>query len=100
MNELARTLRDLARRWGVSEEYIAEFTGLDRSYIRRLFSGEKRNPSRRVLVAVALALVSAPSATGRTRNAWSMRSRPSWRRRWRMPWSLQIGRPWIIRRRP
>ncbi len=60
MNELARTLRDLARRWGVSEEYIAEFTGLDRSYIRRLFSGEKRNPSRRVLVAVALALVSCP----------------------------------------
>ena len=36
---------------------IARFTGLDEAYLKRLESGERRNPSRETVIKIALALV-------------------------------------------
>ncbi len=56
-SELARYLQQQLRRRGKSLYFLAEFTGLDIRYLRRLASGEKRNPSTEALVKIAFALV-------------------------------------------
>ena len=56
-SELARYLREQVRIRRKSLYFLAEFTGLDIRYLRRLASGEKRNPSTETLVKIAFALV-------------------------------------------
>lgn len=56
-NQLAQYLHDQLRARGKSLYFLAEFTGLDIRYLRRLACGEKRNPSTETLVKVAFALV-------------------------------------------
>lgn len=55
----ANTLRLLAQRRGLSVHYLAEFTGLDPSFVRRLMTGEK-HPGDETVLLLALALVSCP----------------------------------------
>ncbi len=57
MRYFAHALREELDRLEVSPYYLAEFTGLDQAFVRRLVSGEK-NPSLSTVVLLALALVS------------------------------------------
>jgi hypothetical protein len=42
MSEFAQTLKDLAKLCGKSEYQLAQYTGLDPSFVRRMVDGEKR----------------------------------------------------------
>jgi predicted transcriptional regulator len=57
MRYFAHALREEMDRLGVSAYYLAEFTGLDQAFVRRLAAGEK-NASLVTVVALAMALVS------------------------------------------
>ena len=57
MRYFAHALREELERLDVSPYYLAEFTGLDQAFVRRLVSGEK-NPSLNTVVLLSLALVS------------------------------------------
>jgi predicted transcriptional regulator len=57
MRYFAHALREEMARLEVSPYYLAEFTGLDQAFVRRLASGEK-NPSLGTVVVLAMALVS------------------------------------------
>ena len=54
-SSLLKRIRDDA---GKSRYSLAQFSGVDEAYILRLESGERQNPSRDVVVKLALALVS------------------------------------------
>jgi len=56
MNEFAQTLNDLAKLCGKSEYQLAQYSGLDPSFIRRLFDGEKR-ASNLTIIRLTMALV-------------------------------------------
>lgn len=56
MNDFSRTLRKLAEQCGKSEYQVAAYSGLDPSFVRRLFDGEKR-ASNLTIIRLALALV-------------------------------------------
>lgn len=60
MHAFAQALREEVARAGLSAYYLAEFTGLDPAFVRRLLAGEK-NPSLQTVIALALALVSDPA---------------------------------------
>ena len=51
-----RQLRKLIERSGASVYMLARLAGVDETYVRRLVSGEKRNPSCGFVVALALVL--------------------------------------------
>ena len=57
MKALANIFRDLRQKTGKSRYNMAKFTGLDESYLLRLETGERNNPSRDVVLMLALALV-------------------------------------------
>jgi transcriptional regulator with XRE-family HTH domain len=59
MRHFAHALREELARAGLSPYYLAEFTGLDPAFVRRLVSGEK-NASLQTVIALAMALVSDP----------------------------------------
>jgi hypothetical protein len=59
MSEFAQTLSDLARLCGKSEYQIAQLSGLDPSFVRRLFDGEKR-ASDLTIIRLTIALVMDP----------------------------------------
>ena len=59
MNEFAQTLNDLAKVCGKSEYQLAQYSGLDPTFIRRLFDGEKR-ASNRTIIRLTIALVMCP----------------------------------------
>ncbi len=58
-SQLALCLHDQLRLRRKSLHFLAEFTGLDVRYLRRLACGEKLNPSTEVLVKIAFALVAS-----------------------------------------
>lgn len=60
MSEFAKTLRDLAGLCGKSEYELAQLSGLDPSFVRRLFTGEKR-ASNQTIVRLTIALVMDPA---------------------------------------
>lgn len=60
MSDFAKTLRTLAKQCGKSEYQVAQFSGLDPSFVRRLFDGEKR-ASNLTIIRLALALVTDPT---------------------------------------
>jgi transcriptional regulator with XRE-family HTH domain len=59
MNDFSKTLRKLAELCGKSEYQVAQYSGLDPSFVRRLFDGEKQ-ASNLTIVRLALALVMDP----------------------------------------
>jgi len=59
MSEFAKTLRDLAKLCGKSEYQLARDSGLDPTFIRRLFDGEKR-ASNLTMIRLTIALVMDP----------------------------------------
>ncbi|MGH2533090.1 MAG: hypothetical protein ACRDJW_12395 [Thermomicrobiales bacterium] len=59
MSEFAKTLKDLAKLCGKSEYQIAQLSGLDPTFVRRLFDGEK-NASNLTIVRLTIALVMDP----------------------------------------
>ena len=54
--DFAQVFSELLERSGVSCYQIAAFTGLGQSYLSRLRSGGKRNPSPETLVKITVAL--------------------------------------------
>ena len=59
MSEFAKTLTALAKLCGKSEYQLAQYSGLDPSFVRRLFDGEKE-ASNRTIIRLANALVMDP----------------------------------------
>lgn len=53
----ASTLKQLRLKAGKSKYRLAQYSGLDQAYIHRLENGERRNPSRDVVLMLAIALV-------------------------------------------
>lgn len=60
MNDFSRTLRHLAELCGKSEYQVAKYSGLDPSFVRRLFDGEKQ-ASNLTIIRLAIALVADPA---------------------------------------
>ena len=56
--EFPRLLEELRIQSGKSRYKIAQYSGLDETYLLRLETGERRNPSRDTVEKLALALVS------------------------------------------
>lgn len=56
MSELAMTLRDLAKLGGKSEYQLAQPSGLDPTFFRRLFDGENK-ASMLTIIRLTIALV-------------------------------------------
>jgi hypothetical protein len=56
MSECAQTLSDLARLCGKSEYQIAQLSGLDPSFVRRLFDGGKRASDLTIVLVIDLEL--------------------------------------------
>jgi len=57
-SEFASALRRLRVKAGKSRYKLAQWTGLSDAYLLRLENGERSNPSRDVVLLLALALVS------------------------------------------
>lgn len=60
--EFSISLKRLRRKAGKSRYKLAQWTGLSEAYLLRLENGERANPSRDVVVLLALALVSDAKA--------------------------------------
>ena len=60
-SEQLRMLRHKARK---SKYRVAQYSGIDQSYILRLENGEKANPSRDVVLMLAFALARNSDAVG------------------------------------
>jgi len=56
-NNFSRAFSNLLDKTGVSCYQMSQYSGLDQSYLSRLKSGEKRNPSPETVVKISLALV-------------------------------------------
>lgn len=55
-NDFAEAFRKLLKKAGVSCYKIAQYTGLDESYLSRLRNGDKANPSASTIVKICLAI--------------------------------------------
>ena len=58
-NPFPRVFNGRIQKANTTKYYIAHYTGLDQSYITRLASGERVNPSRDVVVKIGCALAAA-----------------------------------------
>ena len=59
--EFSLVLRRLRERSNKSRYKLAQFTGVNEAYLLRLETGERRNPSRDVVMKLGLALVADSS---------------------------------------
>ncbi len=59
MSEFAQALNDLAKLCGKSVYQLAQYSGLDPTFVRRLFDGEKR-ASNLTIIRLTIALVMDP----------------------------------------
>lgn len=59
MSVVAKSLKDLAKVCGKSEYKLAEYSGLDQNFVRRLVDGEKRVLNLTIIV-FTIALVMCP----------------------------------------
>jgi plasmid maintenance system antidote protein VapI len=59
MSQFAKTLKDLAKLCGKSEYRLAQLSGLDPTFVRRLFDGEKK-ASNLTIIRLTIALVMDP----------------------------------------
>ena len=60
--EFSGTLRRLRSKSGKTRYKLAQYSGLNEAYVFRLESGERRNPSRDIVVKLCLALVADSDA--------------------------------------
>ena len=60
--EFSLILRRLRERSKKSRYRLAQFTGANEAYLHRLESGERQNPSREMVMKLALALVADSSS--------------------------------------
>lgn len=60
--EFSLLLRKLRERSKKSRYKLAQFTGANEAYLHRLESGERQNPSREMVMKLALALVADSSS--------------------------------------
>ena len=60
-SEFGMALRGLREQSGKSRYNLTQFTGVNESYLLRLESGERQNPSRDVVMKLGLALVANSS---------------------------------------
>lgn len=65
MNAYATTLRELVERSGKSVTQIAEDGRVDKAYLRKLMTGEKRNPSGLTNIKIMVGLVADPKLRNR-----------------------------------
>ena len=56
MSNFGKALQTLRKKTGKSRYNLAGFTGLSEAYILRLETGERNNPSRDVVLMLALSL--------------------------------------------
>ncbi len=56
------TLRTLRLKAGKSRYRLARFSGIDESYLLRLERGERKNPSRNIVIRLGLALLTESDA--------------------------------------
>ena len=59
MSDFAKTLTDLARLCGKSEYQLAQLSGLDPTFVRRLIDGQKK-ASNMTIIRLTIALVMDP----------------------------------------
>ena len=59
MSDFGKKLATLRRKSGRSRYNLAKFNGLSEAYLLRLETGQRRNPSRDVVIMIALSLVQA-----------------------------------------
>ncbi len=59
MSEFAQTLKDLAKLCGKSEYHLAQLSGLDPTFVRRLVDGEKHT-SNLTIIRLTIGLVMDP----------------------------------------
>ncbi len=52
---MAQRIKELAKRRGLSLNFVADFSGISRGYLSRILSGE-RNPTLKVIEQIATAL--------------------------------------------
>ena len=64
MKEFSETFSTLRHRARKSKYKIAQYSGIDQSYILRLETGEKSNPSRDVVMMLGLALAHNSDVVG------------------------------------
>lgn len=64
MSDFAQALNDLAKLCGKSEYQLAQYSGLDPTFVRRLFDGEKR-ASNLTIIRLTIALVMDPDLAGK-----------------------------------
>ena len=64
MKEFSEKLRMLRHKARKSKYLMAQYSGIDQSYILRLETGEKANPSRDVVLMLAFALAYNSDAVG------------------------------------
>jgi transcriptional regulator with XRE-family HTH domain len=62
--EFGDTMRQLRIKAGKSRYKLAQWTGLSEAYLLRLENGERANPSRDVVLLIALALASGSQNIG------------------------------------
>ena len=55
--DFGKTFSGLRTKSGKSKYRLSQYSGLDQAYIQRLETGERNNPSRDVVLMLALALV-------------------------------------------
>lgn len=55
-NDLKKAMEDMLEKYGMSRQEVIVSTHIERSYLYRLMSGERVNPSRDVLLQFGLAL--------------------------------------------
>jgi transcriptional regulator with XRE-family HTH domain len=56
-NNFSKVFSDLIKKSGTTRYQIHKFTGIDQAYLKRLWSGEKQNPSPGKLYRISLALM-------------------------------------------
>ena len=62
--EFGETMKALRLRSHKSRYRMAQYSGIDQAYIHRLETGERSNPSRDVVLMLAIALVENSEAVG------------------------------------
>ena len=57
MKSFGKTFREVRQRTGKSRYNLAQFTGIDQSYLLRLENGTREHPSRDLVLMLGLALL-------------------------------------------
>lgn len=62
LTEFSKTLKSLMEKCGKTRYRLAQCSEVDEAYISRLVKGDKRSPSRDIVLKLALGLMQGPSS--------------------------------------